>query len=498
MKDLKQRTIRGGFAKLCGQAIGFFQRLAYVAIMARLLDPRDFGLVAMVTAITGLYGIFVSAGLSTATIQRPSINDAQISTLFWINILVGVILAFLCLVTAPILVRFYNEPRLFGVTLIFALGFVVNAASVQHAALLERQLRFVSLQVIETLSGLVGSVVGIGLAAAGFGYWALVAGSVASPAVSLMCVWVRAQWVPGLPRSNVEIGSMLHFGGTLTLNNVLVYVAYNLDKVLLGRFWGPEVLGLYGRAYQLINIPTENLNSAIGGVAFSALSRLQNDPARFKSYFLKGYSLINSLTLPTTIFCALFADSIVLAVLGPKWIAATSVFRLLAPTVMIFGIINPLSWLLLSSGLYARSFRIALLIVPIVITAYLVGLPFGASGVALGFSGAMVALLIPVVLWCVHGTAVSPRDILTVISRPIFSAILAGAFAIGARYYLGDLASPWLSLALYGSIMVVIYASMLLFAMGQGPLYLDLVKGLIGSSQHANSLSGEIFDKRGV
>ena len=121
MKNLKQMTIRGGFAKLCGEAVGFMLRMASVVILARLLDPKDFGLVAMVTAITGAYGIFTSAGLSTATIQKPTITDEQISTLFWINILVGTALALLCLLTAPMLVRFYDEPRLFWITVIAAI-----------------------------------------------------------------------------------------------------------------------------------------------------------------------------------------------------------------------------------------------------------------------------------------------------------------------------------------------------------------------------------------
>ena len=114
MKDLKRRTIRGGLAKLCGQAVSFFLRIGYLVIMARLLDPKDFGLVAMVTSVTGLYGLFTTAGLSVASIQKPSIIDEQISTLFWINILAGTILAFLCLLTAPVLVRFYNEPHLYS------------------------------------------------------------------------------------------------------------------------------------------------------------------------------------------------------------------------------------------------------------------------------------------------------------------------------------------------------------------------------------------------
>ena len=282
--------------------------------MARLLDPIDFGLVAMVTAVTGLYGVFASSGLSAATVQTPTLTNEQLSTLFWINILIGTILASLCLLTAPVLVKFYQEPRLFWVTVTVAMGFIINAAALQHFALLQRQLRYVSLTVIETLSQLGSFAVGIGMAVAGFGYWALVAATIVSPAIFLIGVWIVTHWIPGLPRREVEIGSMLRFGGTLILNSVVIYVAYNLEKVLLGRFWGADVLGLYGRAYQLVNIPNENLNSAIGGVTFSALSRLQDDPVRFRNYFLKGYTLVNSLTLPTTVFCALFTDDIILVV----------------------------------------------------------------------------------------------------------------------------------------------------------------------------------------
>ena len=129
----------------------------------------------------------------------------------------------------------------------------------------------------------------------------------------------------------------------------------NFEKVLLGRFWGADAIGIYGRAYQLINIPTDNLNSAAGEVAFSALSRLQDDPSRLKSYFLKGYSLVLALTLPITIACALFADDMIFVLLGPKWKDAAAIFRLLAPTILVFAIANPLSWLLSSIGLVGRS-----------------------------------------------------------------------------------------------------------------------------------------------
>ena len=276
------------FCKALRPGRNFALRLGSVVVLARLLDPKDFGLVAMVAVVTGIYGLFTTAGLSLATVQKATITDEQISTLFWINMLIGVILAVLCVATAPVLVAFYHEPRLFWVTVAMAAGFLFNAAGVQHSALLQRQLRYVALTVIETLSQLVSVVVGIGMAIAGFGYWALVAVTIVSPAISTVCMWLTTAWIPGMPRRKVGIGSMLRFGGTVTLNGLVVYVAYNLEKVLLGRFWGPDALGIYGRAYQLINIPTDNLNSAIGGVAFSALSRLQDDPVRLEELLSEG------------------------------------------------------------------------------------------------------------------------------------------------------------------------------------------------------------------
>ena len=189
----------------------------------------------------------------------------------------------------------------------------------QHLALLQRQLRYVALAAIEFSCQLTSFGIGICIAIAGYGYWALVAATIALPATLTVSVWVATAWIPGRPRRNVGIWSLLHFGGTITLNGVISYMTYNFDKFILGRVWGVTALGNYGVASQLINIPTSNLNMAIGGVLFSALSRLQDDAARFKNYFLKSYSLIVSMTLPVTIFSAVFAEDIIFVILGPKW-----------------------------------------------------------------------------------------------------------------------------------------------------------------------------------
>ena len=170
----------------------------------------------------------------------------------------------------------------------FGNGFLVNAAGVQHSAMLQREMRFTALAVIQIVALMVSTVLGIGMALLGYGYWSLVGFSVTLPLVSTIAFWIAKSWIPGKPRKGAGIRPMVHFGGSVTLISLIVYVAYNLDKVLLGRFWGAEALGIYGRSYQIINIPTDNLNSAVGEVAFAALSRLQDDPIRLRSYFLRG------------------------------------------------------------------------------------------------------------------------------------------------------------------------------------------------------------------
>jgi len=276
---------------------------------------------------------------------------------------------------------------------------------------------------------------------------------------------------------------MMRFGGFLTLNGLVMYVASNFDKILLGRFWGAESLGIYGRAYQLIRIPTDNLNSAVGDVAFSGLSRIQDDPARVKRYFLKGYSLVVALTLPITAACALFADDIVYVLLGAKWNAAVGIFRLLAPTMMIFAISNPLGWLLNSIGLVGRGLKIALVIAPLMIASYFIGLPYGPTGVAMAYSAVMIAWALPVIAWAVHGTMISFGDILRAVGRPLASIIPAALLSWGVRLFLGHTLLVLPRLMIESAIIFALFFLVLLYVAGQKAFFLDLLSAFKGSPE---------------
>src|SRR5260370_6252260 len=369
MKDLRERAIRGGFAKVCAQAANFLLRVGSVMALARLLTPRDFGLVGMVTALTGVLSLFRDFGLSSAAIQRANVTEDQISPLFWINMLVGSSLVVLTVLLAPAVSAFYHEPRLFGVTAVLGAGFLFNAAGVQHGAHLQRQMRFTTVAAIDTLALVLSIAVGIGMALRGYGHWALVGMTLTAPLVSTVGAWIAAAWIPGITRNWDGIRSMMRFGGTITLNSLVVYIGYNLEKILLGRYWGADVVGIYGRPYQLTSIPTDNLNSSIGGVAFSSLSRVQADPPRLTTYSLTLSSLVLARTSPITLVCTLFANDAILVLLGQKCREAIPIFRLLAPTILIFAMINPFSWLLFSIGLVGRSFKVPPVIALLVITA---------------------------------------------------------------------------------------------------------------------------------
>jgi O-antigen/teichoic acid export membrane protein len=482
MQDIKGKAIRGGLARIGAQGAGLLLRMVALVVLARLLSPTEYGLVGMVTACTGVLTWFRDFGLSSAVIQRPMVTEEQVSTLFWINLLFGILLALATVVMAPVIASFYREPRLLSVTIVLAFGFLFNAAGVQHSARLQREMRFTVLAAINVISLMAGISIAIVGAAAGYGYWALVAMSVASPLTATIGFWLVTGWIPGKPRRGVGIRSMLHFGGALTLNGLVAYFAFNADKIIVGRAWGADAIGIYGRAFQLVGIPIDNLNSAIGEVAFSALSRLQEDPIRLKAYFLKGFSLVLGLTLPCSLACGLFADDGVYVFLGSKWSHVAPIVRLLSPTIAVYAIINPLGWLVFSLGLVGRGLKMALVLAPLMIAGYVLALPYGPTGVALAYSGVMTFWVLPHVLWCIYGTVITFGDVLRVMRRPLASGIVAVLVAMGSRLIVGEIFSPVPRLLLESCVLFLTFFTVLLCAVEQRSLYANLVVGLKGSS----------------
>ncbi|MGA8223705.1 MAG: lipopolysaccharide biosynthesis protein [Candidatus Acidiferrales bacterium] len=476
--EFKRRSVRGGAVSVLGQGASIVLQIGTTLILARLLSPADYGLQAMVLTLVNFCGLFQDAGLSSATVQRQTLTDDQISTVFWINVGLGTFLTALVAAAGPLLASFYKDPRLLWLTVASASVFFFNSLAIQHRSMLNRLMRYTTNAKIGIASMVIGCAIAIAMAALGCGYWSLICQNISLPVVQAIGAWLTLRWVPGRPRWTAEIRSMLRYGGTVTLNGFVVYIAYNAEKVLLGRYWGAGPLGLYGRAYQLSNMPVQQATDSFTAVAFPTLSRLQGDPSRLVRAYLRAHSLVVSVTVPAVIACALFADEIVRILLGPKWGGAVPIVRLLSPTMLVFALMNPMSWLLRATGLVERSLKIAVFIAPVVILAVLAGLRYGPNGVAIGYSTAMVLLFIPLIAWAKHGTGVSNRDYWDAIKRPLFAGLIAGAAGWFAHYTLRNSLPPFPLFAVGISVLGALYLGILLFVMGQRAVYMDLLTHL--------------------
>ena len=202
--DLKRKSVVGGVAAVSAQGAKFVVQTATTMVLARLLSPEDFGLQGMVVVVTGFLGLFRDAGLGMATIQRLEVTHEQTSTLFWINVAVGAILTTLCVALAPLVVRFYHEPRLYWVAVVSGLAFLFNGLAAQHSALLQRAMRFVTQAKIDVLSLAVGSAVGVVMALLGCRYWSLVGMAVTGALVVMRLVMVSRSVGPRSPSAQVR------------------------------------------------------------------------------------------------------------------------------------------------------------------------------------------------------------------------------------------------------------------------------------------------------
>jgi O-antigen/teichoic acid export membrane protein len=480
VRDARARSVQGSVVSVSSQAVRFVLRTGSMMALARLLTPEDFGLQAMVVVMTGFFALFRDAGLSAVTVQRDTVSHEQVSTLFWINASIGALLAVLFALASPAIAAFYRDSRLTPICAVSALAFLLHGLSIQHYALLQRQLRFVPLAVIEIVAVAAGVVVGVGMALLSYGYWALVGTALVTPLVTLIGCWVALPWMPGAPRRHREMRSMLFMGGTLTLDGLVMYLAYNTEKILLGRFWGAEALGVYGRAYQLISLPADLLTAGVATVALPMLARLQNDPERLHRAFLRGYSVVVSLTIPTGVVCAVFADDIIQIMLGPRWSEVVPVFRLMVPTILAFVMINPFAWFLIASGRARRSLNIAFLIAPLSILGAVLGLQFGPKGVALALSTMMTIVTVPVIAWARAGTTMSGGDIWRALRCPLLAGAVAAIVGVAVSRGL-DVIVPMPADVILGATLIYgLYFLVLLFPLRQAGLYRDLARQVLG------------------
>ena len=400
-------------------------------LVARLLTPADFGLVAMASSCVALVSLIQDLGLNQATIQREKLSQGQMSALFWLSLVTSFFLAGLLALCAPAVAWFFGDARLTGVTVAFAFLILLGGSQSQPFAILNRELRFVTLAGLDVLSATVSAVAGVTVAWLTSSYWALLAGSLASGLTGIVCVWILCNFKPGRPSFEGDFKEIFRFGTGLSGFNILSYLARNADNVLIGRFYGAEQLGLYDRAYRLLLFPLMQIQTPLGRVMLPLLARLQSDPERYRTAFTECMSLLMMAVQPGLMLVVVFADDVFLILLGPHWVPAAPIFRWLGVAGLLQAMLMTGAWLLLSQARGGHLFKLGLFIATTTVTSFLIGLPWGPLGVAKSYAITNYIIVAPVVWWLGRRGPVSTRDIVVTALPHIASTAVSGIILVG-------------------------------------------------------------------
>lgn len=458
LANLERRTISSGMVTLLSQGAQFALNLGSIMVLARLLNPADFGLIAMLTTVIGFLRVFREVGLSTATIQREGITHAQVSNLFWLNVSIssaaGVVLAAAC----PLIAWFYKEPRLIPVTLCLAATFPLSGLTVQHTALLSRQMRFKALALVQIGSQTVGFATGIAMAWCGYSYWSLVGLNLATIGATVLFTYIAVPWRPQAPARGSGTRPLFSFGANLAAGGFVYSVAKASDSLAIGRIYGSEAIGLYSRAGVLYTRPLEQVLNAAEAVFVPMLSRVQDQPGRYRSSFLQFFQAMALISCLFNGVILALARPITLLVLGEKWEQAALIFAGFCLSAITGPMVTVGSWLLTSQGRGTEMLRIASLIAGTCVVSVFIGLPFGPSGVALANSVMSVLVAMPIMYYLVGRRGpVTTSDLWRSLLRcvPLWAVVLGTTFSM--HLYWAD-SAPIVQLAICAPIGLLVGA----------------------------------------
>ena len=396
---MKEKSVRGAITVAACGAVDTVVRLFAMAILARMLVPEDFGLVAMATAFTAVVDGFRDLGLRSATIQRQEISHQQISNLFWLNAAAGVGFTLLFWGFAPAIGSFYGDERVVPITAVIATAFIWRGFSAQHEALIGRQLRQGELALIGLAANAISVAAAIGGALAGLGFWALVLREVLRSALIAGAVWTRCPWIPAWPRRKSGTADLVRFGRDLSVIQVLYVIVANADRIVLGKLFGASIVGQYRMAQQLILAPIEELDAPIRSVATPALCMLQEDPERYARYYRKMVAFVGLGTMPVAAFGIVYAEELTRVVLGESWRGAEIYIRIFAASAFIRPVLGTAGMALLSLGRTQKLVVMTAVSNVTFLALLALGTKLGPQGVALAYFATAALLLVPNLLF---------------------------------------------------------------------------------------------------
>lgn len=390
MQDFRRRTLD---ALSWSGAAQFVRQLIWLVlgiVLARLLTPRDFGLIAMIVVLTGFASLFLEAGFGPALIHRQDAAERHFSSVFWANLSLGAALTLLVAAGAPAIARFYGEPLLVPLTRVVSVIFLFNALGVVPDALFRKRLDFRAIARVEIVSLLVPGTAAVIMALTGFGVWSLAVRVVGTAGLRTVLLWTASDWRPRWRLDRAAVGELMGFGASQLGSRSLAYWARHADDLLIGKVLGSTPLGIYDKAYQIMLFPLDNITWVVAEVMFPSLALVQEDRGRAGRIFLRIIRVISLVTFPLMIGAFVTARPLVLTLLGSRWVGMVPIVQVIWLAGMAESIVGLSGPLYLSLGQAALQLRVQVVVKTLLVTGIVVGLHWGVVGVAVGYTAAML------------------------------------------------------------------------------------------------------------
>jgi O-antigen/teichoic acid export membrane protein len=433
-------------------------QLITTIVLTRLLSPSDFGVISMAAVVTGFLSLFHDLGTSAAVIQKRMVSEIFLSSIFWVNAVFGLSVAFGLYLCAPLVADFYKEPNVASVLKVLSLSFLIAGFGIVQQAIMERDLAFGKLAKIELIASLSSALLGIGLACLGARVWSLVYQALMLATVTTALLWVSSGWRPKKFKMG-ELASVARFSLNLTGFNVFNYFARNADYIVIGRFLGAQDLGYYTMAYRIMLFPIQTISTVIGRVTFPVYSRIQEDNAVFRRIYLKATGAIALISFPMMIGLWGIAEPFVLTVLGPKWEPVVLLILILSPVGLVQSTITTVGAIYQAKGRSDLLLRVGALTGVITIVAFIIGVQWGMIGVAVTYAIATGVCMYPNFIIPFRLIDLDFLDLARGVFRPLVCSFMMLSFILGLKpVCLKHISDEW-ALSILISIGVITYAS---------------------------------------
>jgi len=461
MSEFRHRTING----IAWSVVSRVGRLALTfvigVILARLLSPREFGLIAMVTVITSFASIFAELGFSAALVQKQDVTQVHLSSVFWLNLGAGLLLTLIFMAGAPLIAYFYKEPMLAPLTMLISTNFFISSLNIVQNTLLSKSLDFRTLSIVEITALLISGAVAIAMAATGYGVWSLAVQSVILSVVTAIMLWVQGKWRPNFLFRWTAVQDLLGFSLSLFGTKVLNYWVRNIDYLLIGRFLGTNPLGIYNKAYEVMLFPLTSVSRVLSRVMFPSFSIIQEDKSRVASLYLQMTRTIALVTFPMMLGLFVTVESFVLVIFGPQWAGMIPILRVLSLVGMTQSIGTLNGNLYLSQGRADLQFKVGLVLKTNAILGIVIGLQWGILGVAIGYAIASLINSYPSFYFAGRLVGLTYWQLLRNLSGVFGCAVVMAALVWAAGLLLPDAWPLWAQFTLQVLFGMAVYLAMI-------------------------------------